>query len=111
MIINYTDAKNIGYRSSVGTVWFGVGAPDPIPPIPPVPPVIPEDPAPDALRDFDINLFLGDAYVTPDHGLAPLEVQFYPGNPYDAINEVSTNFSYIIIESSDGIIIIREDPI
>lgn len=90
-------------------VWtnYAIGAPDVAPP---VPPVVPEDPAPDAIRDFDLNLLLGDASVTPDHGLAPLEVHFLPGSPYDAIIEVSDNFSYIIIEDSEGNFIIREDP-
>ena len=91
-------------------VWtnYAVGAPTPVPPIPPVPPV---DPDPDALAEFDVNLFLGDAAVGPNHGMAPLEVNFAPGNPYDIIIEVDDNFYYIILEDGESGYIISEEPL
>lgn len=59
----------------------------------------------------NIDLFLGDANAVPRAGSVPLEVDFTPGNPYDAIIEVSVNFDYIIIEDSESDYIIREDPL
>lgn len=108
MVIHWSygvDIQKAEYRVWPVYHYHIEGAPDP------VAPVVPEEPAPGAIRDFDLNLFLGDAYVTPNQGMAPLEVQFFSGNPYDAIIEVSENFSYIIIETPDGEYIIREDPL
>lgn len=60
------------------------------------------------MAPIDIGLFLGDANAVPLEGSVPLEVQFTPGNPYDAIIEVSINFDYIIIEDIESDYIINE---
>ncbi len=57
---------------------------------------------------INIDLFLGDANAVPMAGSVPLEVNFTPGNPYDAIIEVSFNFDYIIIEDSESDYVINE---
>jgi len=62
-------------------------------------------------RNLILWLFLGDATAIPRYGSVPLEVDFTPGGPYDAIIEVSTAFDYIIIEVNESDYIIEEGPL